>query len=111
VDRDLNTQEVNPKLASNIVKILNKEGRTLKEIGGLMKLSESYISLVKNELRSFTIERLSMLEKALKQPLPILIIKANDYEDTPEELRPGYDILRKHMEKLPAQKKKLLGLT
>ena len=63
---------------------------TLKNIGILIGLKESFISRVRNRQRSFTLEHLSKLEKALGKPLPIILIKAMPVESAPEELRTLY---------------------
>ena len=86
----------NLTLSSSIVIYLQeKENMTLKEIGGLMKLSESFISYVKKGERSFTIARLQLLEKALKRPLPWLFLDAVDKNSIPADLKAQYKLLRR----------------
>ena len=81
-------------LSSAIVTYLVKEGLTLKQIGNLIGLSESFISYVKKGTRNFTIAHLGKLEKSLKQPLPLLFLQTIDEKTIPKELKPQYKALR-----------------
>lgn len=77
---------------------------TLRAIGALMGVKESYISCVKNGTRDLTIARLLKLEESLGIALPYLFAEAVDLESVSQELRPQYNALRK-----TASKSKALG--
>jgi len=66
---------------------------TLKQIGDLMKLSESFISRVGNGQRKFTIKHLVLLEESLNFPFPLLILISRDENSIPLKLRSAYKIL------------------
>jgi len=92
-----NTQ-ISSGLSSDIVKHLRRDGKTLKEIGKLAGLSESFISRVGKGERSFTVKHLLKLEKALKQPLPLLIIEVTKDDSLSGKMRELYRSLRKSLE-------------
>ena len=82
-------------ISSDIVRFLQeKRGFTLKQIGNLMDLSESFICRVGLRQREFTLNDLLMFEKVLNYPLPLLILEARREESIPSELRIKYRILR-----------------
>ena len=92
-----NTQ-ISSGLSSDIVKYLQQNSRTLKQIGKLAGLSESFISRVGKGERSFTIKHLLKLEKAVGQPLPLLLIEATKEDSLTGEMRELYRSLRKSLE-------------
>ncbi len=63
---------------------------TLKEIGALMGLKESFISRVRNGQRSLTLEHLARLEDALGKSLPAILVHATPLDSVPKKLRPMY---------------------
>ena len=86
-------------LSADIVRQLQQEGMTLKQIGHLVGLSESYVSYVRKGVRSFTVARLRKLEKALNRPLPLLLLQALHEHSVPKGLRPQYEALRQSLAK------------
>ncbi|MDP2910581.1 MAG: hypothetical protein Q8N58_02240 [bacterium] len=81
-------------LSSDIVRFLQKEKRfTLKQIGNLMNLGESFICRVGLQQREFTLKSLLILEKNLNCPLPLLILEARKEESIPSELKLSYKVL------------------
>jgi transcriptional regulator with XRE-family HTH domain len=89
------TKVISHTLSSDIVHYLQDEGKTLKEIGILMGLSESYISYVKSGSHKFTETRLKKLEKSLGKPLPLILLQAVNKQKIPKELKPQYEALKK----------------
>jgi len=79
--------------SSEVVEYLRKS-RTLKEIGALIGLGESFISLVGRGERNFTVEHLIALEKSLNKPLPTLILEALQ-ESVSEDMKSQYGDLLK----------------
>ena len=84
-------------LSSEIVKYL-RTGRKLKEISELAGLSESFISHIGKGERAFKLEHLLKLEKALGEPLPLLLLKATDADSLTEEMRELYQPLHEFLE-------------
>jgi hypothetical protein len=92
----LKNGSVYPTVSHDIVRHLQSQGKTLKEIGELMGgLSESFISRVLHKQRSFTLRHLSALETALSKPYPIIIIEATRVDSVPKGLREAYAAFRK----------------
>lgn len=92
--RPSNFRDVRPTVSSAIVRHLQDEGMTLKDIARLLGLSGSFISRVRNKQRSFTLEHLTTLERVIKKPLPIILIEAAELSSVPEDLRPIYAAFR-----------------
>ena len=107
----MGTKYISQTLSQSIVTHLRKKGMTLKQIGDLMGVSESFVSYVKSGDRNFTITRLRKLEKALKQPLPLLFLETVDATSIPKELAPQYEALRKVLHKSAALRKMVFGVT
>ncbi len=84
-------------LSTNIVLHLMQE-MTLKEIGKLAGLSESYISLVKSGQRNFTVDRLERIEKATKTPIPVMMLESIDPKKVHPSLKKKYTQLKKIIE-------------
>jgi transcriptional regulator with XRE-family HTH domain len=84
-----------PTVSSNIVRYLQEsEHMTLREIGELMGLKESFISRVRKGERSFTLQRLQKLEASLGKPLTMILIEATPVELAPTKLKPLYAAFR-----------------
>ena len=81
-------------ISTDIIRQLQKKGRTLKDIGKLMGLSESSISRVRKGDRSLTMLRLRKLEAKLNVPIPLLLLQAIDPTSVPKELKAQYEALR-----------------
>lgn len=79
--------------SSDIVKCLRTE-KTLKEIGQMIGCTESFMSLVANGKRNFTVDHLIALEKAIDKPLPLLILEASK-DSIPASMKTQYDFLKK----------------
>ncbi len=77
-------------ISTRIVKHLHAQGMTLKEIGALMGLKESFISRVGKGQRSLTLEHLTRLEDALGKSLPAILVHATPLDSVPKKLRPMY---------------------
>ncbi|HRX86372.1 MAG TPA: helix-turn-helix transcriptional regulator [Phycisphaerae bacterium] len=80
-----------PQLSSALVAYLRREGKTLREIGEMVGLSESFVSRVANGERSFTIEHLALFEAALGEPLPALVMQAMWTHDLRPEQQADFD--------------------
>lgn len=83
--------------SSDIVNCLRNKGKTLKEIGQLIGRGESFISLVANGKRNFTINHLLALEKAIGKPLPLLILEASK-DSLSANMKSQYEDLKKIFE-------------
>ncbi len=81
-------------LSADLVKYLQAQGMTLRQIGERMGLSESFVSRVASRKRSFTIEHLLRLQEAMGQPLPLLLLEAITEDSVPESLAPLYEKAR-----------------
>lgn len=83
--------------SQDIVIHLKNQGRTLKEIGKLMKLSEVYISYVKQGKKRLTLDRLKLLEEALGISLPLLLLKSVgiNKKEMSEDIKKQYTDLQK----------------
>lgn len=95
-----NDKSFYPTVSINVVNYLRDQGMTLKEIAGLMDVSESFISRVRNGHRSLTLQHLERLEKVLGKPLSIILMEATPVEATPRELATLYAAFRAFMAKL-----------
>lgn len=91
---ELEQKSVYPTLSSEIVKYLQAQGLTLKKIGEMLGLSESFISRVRRKQRSFTLDHLVKLEQATGRALPIILLEATEPDSVPVSLRPIYDGFR-----------------
>ena len=101
----MSTKYISKTLSSSIVAYLQKEKRmTLKQVGALMGLSESFVSHVRKGNRNFTIARLRELEKSLNQPLPLLFLATIDKKSIPKKLKPQYEALSKALSKSAAMR-------
>lgn len=76
-------------LSARIVGYLLAQGKTLKEVGKSLNLSESFLSRVARGERRLSVEHLDRLEAAFGQPLPLLLLQASAGE-VPEQHRPMY---------------------
>lgn len=70
-----NREIKNKSLSEQIVSYLRRQGRTLKEIAEMLDLSESFISRVARGERRLTTDQLVILERALRTPLPLLLMQ------------------------------------
>jgi transcriptional regulator with XRE-family HTH domain len=87
-------KSVYPTLSSDIVRYLQEQGLTLRKVGDLLGLSESFISRVRKKQRSFTLDHLVRLEQATGRALPVILLEATQPSSVPDELRPIYDAFR-----------------
>jgi hypothetical protein len=92
-----NDPKASQSFSSDVVRYLRRT-RTLKEIGKLIGRGESFISLVGQGKRSFTIDHLIALEESLHKPLPLLILEASQ-ETVPKNMRPQYEAMQKILER------------
>lgn len=90
--------EISPGLSCDIVRYLRQNNRTLAQIGELTGSTKSFISRVAKGERNFTVQHLLRLEKALRQPLPLLLIDAINEDSLSKEMRKLYRSLRKSLE-------------
>jgi len=92
--RDMSKRRLDASVSADIVEYLQQQGWTLKTIGSMVGVSESFVSRVKQKTRSFTISRLCKIEKKINLPLPLLLLRAIRQESIPEELRSHYQNLQ-----------------
>jgi transcriptional regulator with XRE-family HTH domain len=91
---DEQRKQVEANLSADLVKHLQSQGMTLRQIGESMGLSESFISRVAHRKRSLTIEHLLRLQEATGTPLPLLLLEATTQDSIPESLAPLYEKAR-----------------
>lgn len=85
-------RKIKSTISADIVRFLREEkNMTLKQIGDLMKLSESFISRIASGQRGFRIEHLVLLEESLNFPFPLLILISRDKKSIPSKLRRAYE--------------------
>ena len=65
-------------LSSDALVYLLKRGRTQSEIANMLEVTEGYVSLVKSQQRSFTLDHLIRLAQAIKMPLGEFLIQVTD---------------------------------
>lgn len=80
-----------PQLSAALVAHLRRDGKSLRQIGEMVGLSESFVSRVAKGERSFTIEHLALFEEALGEPLPALIMQAMWSHDLPARQQREFD--------------------
>ncbi len=79
-------------VSRDIVRLLRDQyGWTLKKIGEVINCGESFVSMVGNGHRSFTLDHLTMLEKKLGEPVAILLFKSIDPKKVDKQLRPLFN--------------------
>ncbi len=83
-----------PAVSRDVVKYLQRRGMTLRQIGEVMGLSESFISHVLHGRRSLTLRHLARLEKAERRPLALILMESADPESAPPELKAVYEAFR-----------------
>jgi transcriptional regulator with XRE-family HTH domain len=91
---DTRRKQIEANLSADLVKYLQSQGMTLRQIADTMGLSESFISRVANKKRSLTIEHLLRLQEAIDKPLPLLLLEATSQDSVPQQLVPLYEKAR-----------------
>jgi len=91
---DTQRKQIEANLSADLVKYLQSQGMTLRQIADTMGLSESFISRVAHKKRSFTIEHLLRLQEAIDKPLPLLLLEATSQDSVPQPLAPLYEKAR-----------------
>lgn len=91
---DTERKQVEANLSADVVRHLQAQGMTLRQIGESMGLSESFISRVAHRRRSLTIEHLLRLQDATGKPLPLLLLEATNDDSVPESMAPLYEKAR-----------------
>jgi transcriptional regulator with XRE-family HTH domain len=91
---DTQRKEIEANLSADLVKYLQSQGMTLRQIADTMELSESFISRVANKKRSLTIEHLLQLQEATGKPLPLLLLEATSQDSVPQPLARLYEKAR-----------------
>jgi transcriptional regulator with XRE-family HTH domain len=87
-------------VSRNIIRAIRKGANkmTYKKIGEMIGCSESYISRVANGERAFTLEHLTLLEKKLNKPVPLLLLEATNIEDVAPDMKPLYKYMSELMD-------------
>jgi transcriptional regulator with XRE-family HTH domain len=92
----MKTQMNTPSM--DIVGYLRKQGKTLAQIGKMLRVGESYISRVAKGDRNLTIDHLERLAEKMDMTLPELFLSATPVESVPKKFRSLYkgylDVLR-----------------
>ncbi len=63
-------RQIEANLSADLVKRLQSQGMTLRQIGDAVGASESFVSRVAHKKRSLTIEHFLRLQGVLGKPLP-----------------------------------------
>ncbi len=74
-----------------LVAYLREQGKTLRQIGEMVGLSESFVSRVAKGERSFTLDHLALFERRLGEPLSVLIMESVWARTIDAEHKPAYD--------------------
>ncbi len=88
---DAQRKQIEANLSADLVKYLQAQGMTLRQIAHTMGLSESFISRVAHKKRSLTIEHLWRLQETIDKPLPLLLLEAISQDSVPAPLAPLYE--------------------
>lgn len=80
-------------LSALLIEYLRGQGMTMREIGELIGVSESYISRVASGENNLTIDHLVSLERTLRRPLPLLLLEACRGQNVPAALKSHYERL------------------
>ena len=91
---DAQRRQIEANLSADLVKYLQSQGMTLRQIADTMGLSESFVSRVAHKKRSLTIEHLLRLQEAIDKPLPLLLLDATSQDSVPAPLAPLYEKAR-----------------
>src|SRR5437763_448561 len=81
---------VSSALSGDVIDLMMRRGMTLTAIADAIGVTKSFISRVRARSRSLTIDHLVALEKAVGQPLPLLLLAATPIESVSPVLRPLY---------------------
>src|SRR5882762_2140595 len=65
-------------LSSDVLRYLLKRGHTQVDVARILDVTEGYISLVKSQERSFTLDHLIRLAQGIKMPLGEFLIQVTD---------------------------------
>jgi transcriptional regulator with XRE-family HTH domain len=87
-------KQIEANLSADLVKYLQAQGMTLRQIADTMGLSESFISRVARKKRGLTIEHLLRLQEAIDKPLPLLLLEATSQDSVLAPLAPLYEKAR-----------------
>ncbi len=87
-------KQIEANLSADLVKYLQSQSMTLRQIADTMGLSESFVSRVAHKKRSLTIEHLLRLQEAIDKPLPLLLLEATSQDSVPAPLAPLYEKAR-----------------
>ena len=86
---------VDYRISADIVTYLRRhKGLSLAEIGELMGVDKTFVSKVLHGEHSLTLKRLRQLEKAIRMPLPLLLLEAVKSYSIPKELNAEYEALK-----------------
>lgn len=91
---DAQRRQIEANLSADLVRYLQSQDMTLRQIADTMGLSESFISRVAHKKRSLTIEHLLRLQEAIDKPLPLLLLEATSQDSVPQPLAPLYEKAR-----------------
>ncbi len=78
---------VSARMSRDIVNLLVERGMSQSSIAELLGVTKSFISRVRAGTRNFTLNHLGLLEEALGQSLPLLLIEAISTESFSTSLR------------------------
>jgi transcriptional regulator with XRE-family HTH domain len=87
---DTQMKQIDANLSADLVKYLQSQGMTLRQIADTMGLSESFVRRVAHKKRSLTMEHLLRLQDAIDKPLPLLLLEATSQDSVPQSLAPLY---------------------
>ncbi len=73
--------------SARIMAVVRAEGMTLKQIAGLLDVSESFISRVARGQRTLTEKHISLLSRRLNRSVPLLVVESFLDDDMPTETR------------------------
>jgi transcriptional regulator with XRE-family HTH domain len=77
-------------LSTEVVQYLRNNGRTLEQVGKLIGTNKSFVSRVASGQRNLTIDHLLRIERALGEPLLVLLLEARHGAVGPRRYDPKY---------------------
>ncbi|NVK05483.1 MAG: helix-turn-helix transcriptional regulator [Flavobacteriia bacterium] len=87
-------------IGSTIKQIRQKKGQKQKDFALTCGISQSYLSLIENDVKEPTITLLKRISQELEIPLPILMFYSLEEDDVNENKKEAYGLLESHIKNM-----------